>query len=77
MVDLTIKIEEKTLLCKHWAQLLPLASSIISTTLGAAHKALNKGLVATSTTPQNICTNTKIPQSTPLPGEDRLDSIIA
>jgi hypothetical protein len=69
MVDLTIKTEEESLLHKRRAQLLPLAASITSTTLGDAHKALDEGLAATS--------NTETPQLTPLPGEDRLDSIIA
>jgi hypothetical protein len=77
MVDLTIKTEEEALLHKRRAQLLPLASTISSTSLGAAHKALDEGLAASSTTPQTNRANTETPQSTPLPGEDRLDSIIA
>jgi len=51
MVDLTIKTEEEALLHKCRAQLLPLAFTIMSTSLGAAHKALNEGLTASSTTP--------------------------
>ena len=77
MVDLTIKTEEEALLHKRRAQLLPLASSITSTTLGAAHKALDEGLAASSTATQTNHANTANLQSTPLPGEDRLDSIIA
>ena len=77
MVDLTIKTEEESLLHKRRAQLLPLASTITSTALGAAHKALDEGLAASTANTQTSRTNTEIPQSTPLPGEDRLDSIIA
>ena len=69
MVDLTIKTEEENLLHQRRAQLLPLASSISTNSLGAAHKALNEGLVASA--------SVESPQSTPLPGEDRLDAIIA
>ena len=77
MVDLTIKTEEEDLLHKRRAQLIPLASTITSTTLGEAHKALDEGLAASSTTTQTNRARTENPQSTPLPGEDRLDSIIA
>src|SRR6266852_4178269 len=77
MVDLTIKTKEETLLHKRRAQLLPLASTITSTSLGAAHQALNEGLAASSTISPTNHANTETPQSTPLPGEDRLDSLIA
>ena len=76
-VDLTIKTEEEALLHKRRAQLLPLASTITSTALGAAHKALDEGLAASLTNSQANRTNSATPQSTPLPGEDKLDSIIA
>jgi hypothetical protein len=69
MIDITIKAEEESLLHQRRAQLLPLAASITSSDLGAAHKALDEGLVSSA--------NPESPQSTPLPGEDRLDSIIA
>jgi len=72
-IDVTIQQEEETLLHKHRAQLLPLASSIPTTALGAAHKALDEGLAASA--PSQPTQRT--PQSTPLPGEDRLDAIIA
>jgi hypothetical protein len=77
MVDLTIKTEEESLLHKRRAQLLPLASTITSTALGAAHKALDEGLAASTPTSQSNHTTTETPQSTPLPGEDRLDALIA
>jgi hypothetical protein len=77
MVDITVKTEEEALLHQRRAQLLPLASTITSTALGAAHQALDEGLAASSTNTQTNCTNPESPQSTPLPGEDRLDSIIA
>jgi hypothetical protein len=77
MVDVTIKTEEEALLHKRRAQLLPLASTITTTALGAAHKALDEGLAETSTNTQTNCANTETPQPTPLPGEDKLDSIIA
>jgi hypothetical protein len=77
MVDLTIKTEEESLLHKRRAELLPFASTITSTSLGAAHKALDEGLAASSTTPPSNRAFTGNPQSTPLPGEDLLDSIIA
>jgi hypothetical protein len=77
MVDLTIKTEEETLLHQHRAQLLPLASTITTTALGAAHKALDEGLAASVVDTQTNRANTETPQSTPLPGEDRLDSLIA
>jgi hypothetical protein len=69
MVDLTIKTEEENLLHQRRALLLPLASSIPTNSLGAAHKALDEGLAASA--------SVESPQSTPLPGEDRLDAIIA
>ena len=69
MVDLTIKTEEESLLHQRRSQLLPLAASITTNSLGAAHQALNEGLAAS--------TSDESPQSTPLPGKDRLDAIIA
>ena len=71
MVELTVKTEEEALLHQCRAQLLPLASTITSTALGAAHKALDEGLAASNNA------STEAPQPTPLLGEDKLDSIIA
>jgi hypothetical protein len=73
-VDLTIKTEEEGLLHKCRAQLLPLASSITSTALGAAYQALNKGLAASVPNTQTIHMISETPQSSPLLGKDRLDS---
>ena len=77
MVDLTIKTEEEALLHKRRAQLLPLASTITSTAIGAAHKALDEGLAASLNTAQTDQASTADTQPTPLPGEDKLDSLIA
>ena len=77
MVDLTIKTEEEALLHKRRAQLLPLASTITSTALGAAHKALDEGLAASLNTAQTDQASTADTQPTPLPGEDKLDLLIA
>jgi hypothetical protein len=77
MVDLTIKTEEESLLHKRRAQLLPIASTITASPLGAAHMALNEGLAASSNNTQTNSVSNDVPQSTPLPGEDKLDAIIA
>ena len=76
-VELTIKTEEESLLHKWRAQLLPIAATITSSTLGDAHRALDEGLAASSNTTQTNSVLNDAPQSTPLPGEDRLDAIIA
>jgi len=47
----------------------------MSTTLGAAYRALDKGLAASAGNTQTSHVSIKQPQSTPLPGEDKLDSI--
>ena len=77
MVELTIKTEEESLLHKWRAQLLPVAFTIMTSLLRAAHMALNEGLASCSNTNQTNSMPNDVPQLTPLLGEDRLDAIIA
>ena len=73
-IDLSIRREKENLLHQRRAELLPLSTSIA---LNDARQALDEGLAESSTTPRVSQRTQPTNPSQLLPGEDRLDSVIA